>query len=446
MTDDAIRALVAAVEGAAQPFEESMDSFDPIIKACANKEIVMIGAATHGTKEFYRLRADLTRRIIEEHHFDTLAVEADWPDAYTVNRYVLDQSDDINANEALGDFERFPVWLWRNREVERFVEWLKAYNIERSVPVCFYGLDLYSMNTSIHSIISYLNGMDPLAARRARQRYACLDHFMDRPQAYAYATEFGLIESCEKHIVSQLEELRRKAWAYMRDNDPAVEDDYFSAVQNAQVVQNAEQYYRSLFRGRPDSWNVRERHMFTTLENLTRHREKRLGRKPRIIIWAHNSHVGNAAAGEMKKRGEFSLGQLARMTYDTRSLLIGFSTCRGKLVAASEWDTEAEIKKVAEPLHGSYEEIFHHVDHKQFFLDLRQESAAIELLKESRLQRAIGVIYKPQSERYSHYIYTSLPEQFDFMIHIDQTTAVQPLETVMRVHHGEMDETFPTGI
>src|SRR4051812_4753610 len=157
MTDDAIRALVAAVEGASHPFEDTATGLDPLIKACADKEIVLIGAATHGTKEFYRIRADITRRLIEEHHFDTLAVEADWPDAYTVNRYVLDQSDDVSADEALADFERFPVWLWRNREVERFVEWLKAYNIERPTPVCFYGLDLYSMNTSIHRIISYLN-------------------------------------------------------------------------------------------------------------------------------------------------------------------------------------------------------------------------------------------------------------------------------------------------
>ncbi|MBI3440808.1 MAG: erythromycin esterase family protein [Proteobacteria bacterium] len=440
------RALVAAVEKEAYPFGEGADDFAPIIKAAEDKDFVLIGEASHGAKEFYLIRAEITRRLIEEHGFDMVAVEADWPDAYTVNRYVCGQSEDVNANEALMDFERFPTWMWRNTEVEHFVEWLRAYNTERRHPVGFYGLDLYSMNTSIRAIIAYLNKVDPLAARRARNRYSCLDHFMEKPQAYGYATELGLIDSCESQIVLQLEEMRRKALVYMREDGFVAEDEYFCAVQNARLVQDSEQYYRSMFRGRPSSWNLRDRHMFATLEELVQHRSKRLPRKARAIVWAHNSHVGNAAATEMAERGEFNIGQLVRTHYASRSLLIGFSTCRGTVTAASNWDEAAETKKVSEPFVGSYEEVFHHVNHKRFFLDLRQNNAAVDLLRTPRLQRAIGVVYRPDTERYSHYFFSRLPEQFDFMIHLDNTTAVEPLATAMQVHRGEMDETYPSGI
>ncbi|MDE2335790.1 MAG: erythromycin esterase family protein [Alphaproteobacteria bacterium] len=437
--------LVAAVRKEAVPFSTELD-FDLLVAAAADKELVLIGEATHGTREFYRLRAQITQRLIVEHGFDTVAVEADWPDAYTVHRYVCGLSDDVDADEALADFERFPVWMWRNREVQHFVEWLRAHNTARRDPVGFYGLDLYSMNTSMHAVVAYLGKVDPLGARRARQRYACLDHFMDRPQAYGYATEMGMIDSCEREIIAQIEELRRKSWAYLRQNGGAAEEEYFSATQNALLVRAAEQYYRALFRGRPDSWNLRDKHMFTTLEQLTAHRGKQLNRKSKTVVWAHNSHIGNASATEMALRGEYNIGQMTRSGYGARALLVGFSTCRGTVRAAADWDEPAEVKEIMEPLAGSYEQIFHLANGEKFFLDLRQDNTATDMLREHRLLRAIGVVYKPETERYSHYVYSCLPKQFDFIIHFDRTTAVEPIETIPHVHRGEMDETYPSGI
>ncbi len=447
-------ALVTAIEKHAQPLTGTMSDYDAIINAATNKQFVLIGEATHGTKEFYRARAEITQRLIQEKGFDAVAVEADWPDAYSVNRYVQNQSDADNAEEALKNFERFPTWMWRNAEVSHFIEWLKGYNQQfrqhagkdSKCPAGFYGLDLYSMNTSIHAVIDYLDKVDPMAARRARIRYNCLYHFMDQPQAYGYATEAGLADSCENEIVSQLIELRHKAYEYMKKNGFVAEDEYFCAKQNATLVKDAEQYYRALYRGRPNSWNLRDQHMFDTLENLKAHLEDRLQRDARIVVWAHNSHIGNAGATEMHKRGEFNIGQLVKAKYKEKALLVGFSTCRGAVTAASDWDEPEEFKKINEPFPGSYENVFHHVNHKQFLLDLRESNAAVDGLMEPRLQRAIGVVYRPETERQSHYFLSCLPEQFDFMLHYDDTNAVEPLKTIMHPHKGEMDETYPYGL
>lgn len=449
-------ALVEAVEKYAVPLGGDLQDYDEIIRASKDKQFVLIGEASHGTKEFYRARAEITERLISEKGFDAVAVEADWPDAYRVNRYVSLMSEDDNANQALGDFERFPTWMWRNHEVEHFIHWLRDYNFEfrhpeagqkdMTWPVGFYGLDLYSLNTSIHAVIAYLDKVDPMAARRARLRYGCLYHFMDNPQAYGYATEAGLADSCEAEILTQLIELRRKAYDYLKLNGFVAEDEYFCARQNAELVKNAEEYYRALYRGRPNSWNLRDKHMFETLEDLRDHLTKRLGREARIIVWAHNSHIGNAGATEMGQRGEFNIGQLVKSKYGDKSLLIGFSTCRGTVTAASDWDTPCETKRVCEPFPGSYEEVFHHVNTKSFLLDLREGNEAVDRLMEERLQRAIGVIYRPDTERHSHYFFSCLPEQFDFIIHYDDTEAVEPLKTVMHSHKGELDETYPRGL
>lgn len=442
MKKDIDHKLVTDIEKYAIPLGGTMRDYDPIINAAHNKIFVMIGESSHGTKEFYRARAEMTERLIQELGFDAVAVEADWPDAYRVNRHVSLLSDEP-AGQALSDFERFPTWMWRNREVFQFIEWLQAYNFEfrrpapkNRWPVGFYGLDLYSMSTSIHAVIKYLDRIDPMAARWARIRYGCLDHFMDNPQAYGYATEFGLADSCEHDIISQLVELRRKAYEYMQKDGFVAEDKYFCAQQNAKLVMNAEEYYRAMFRGRPNSWNLRDKHMFETLEDLADHLGKRLGRDPRIVVWAHNSHIGNAGATEMHNRGEFNIGQLVRNAYKDKALLVGFSTCRGTVRAADNWDEPAKIKQVNDPFPGSYEAIFHHVNHKAFLLDLRENNEAVDGLMMPRLQRAIGVIYRPDTERHSHYFNACLPEQFDFMIHYDNTNAVEPLETIMHAHHG----------
>lgn len=446
--------LVAALEKGVIPFAAHEDEFAPIIEAARNKDIVLLGEATHGTKEFYAIRASITRRLIQECGFDAVAVEADWPDAYAVNRHVslfLPSSSDA----ALKSFTRFPTWMWRNTEVRNFIEWLHAYNFEfrrptPEKPACrpagFYGLDIYSMRSSIEAVTAYLDKADPAAARRARDRYACLDHFLDDPQSYGYAAEYGLAESCEKKIVSQLMDLQLKRHDMMLRDGFIAEDEFFSAVQNARLVQSAEQYYRSMFRGRPNSWNLRDQHMFQTLKDLSAHLGKRLKRAAKIVVWAHNSHLGNAAATEMSRRGEFNIGQLVRSAYGERALSVGFSTALGTVTAASDWDEPAESIRVNAPFPGSYEDIFHKLSHKRFMLDLRREGQAADLLTEPRLQRAIGVVYRPMTERHSHYFHACLPQQFDFMIHVDETNAVKPLEAFVLARPGELDDTYPYGL
>lgn len=447
--------LITAIEKYAVPIVGDLQDYDDIISASEGKQFVLIGEATHGTQEFYRARAEITERLIIEKGFDAVAVEADWPDAYRVNRYVTLMGKSSNADEALSGFERFPTWMWRNREVVHFVQWLYEYNFEfrhpekgksNRWPVGFYGLDLYSLDTSINEVISYLDKVDPDAAKRARIRYGCLDHFMDSPQAYGYATELGIAKSCEKKIVAQLVDIRRKASEYVARDKFKSEDEFFYVNQNAELIKNAEQYYRAMFRGRPNSWNLRDGHMFETLENLADFLGKRLDREPRIVVWAHNSHVGNAGATEMAARGERNIGQFIRSAYRDKSLLIGFSTCRGYVTAADDWDKPEKRKKVNEPFPGSYEEVFHHVNHKAFHLDLRANNPAIDGLMKPRLQRAIGVVYRPETERHSHYLLSCLPEQFDFILHYDRTEAVEPLGTMMHPHYGELDETYPSGL
>lgn len=448
--------LVTALEKYATPLTGAMSDYDSIVEAASVSQFVLIGEATHGTREFYHARAKMTQRLIREKGFDAVAVEADWPDAYAVNRYVQNQGNASNANDALKKFERFPTWMWRNTEVLHFVQWLHEYNLRWrrpepdktyvTWPVGFYGLDLYSMNTSVHAVISYLDRVDPAAARRARIRYNCLYHFMDRPQAYGYATEAGIADSCEDEIVAQLIELRQKAFEYMKADGFVAEDDYFCAKQNAELVKDAEQYYRALYRGYPNSWNLRDKHMFETLENLKSHLENRLQRNARIVVWAHNSHIGNAGATEMQARGEFNIGQLVKAKYGKSALLVGASTSRGTVTAADDWDGPEQTKKIIKPFPGSYENVFHHVNHKKFMLDLRASNEAVDGLMEPRLQRAIGVIYRPETERQSHYFMSCLPQQFDFLFHYDETNAVEPLKTVVYSHKGEMDETYPYGL
>ncbi|TAL27731.1 MAG: erythromycin esterase family protein [Alphaproteobacteria bacterium] len=450
--NEADRLLVKAIEKNALPLTGGENDYDILVNAARGRRFVLLGEATHGTQEFYRTRAEITQRLIEELGFDAVAVEADWPDAYAINRYVSNEPG-TTAKEALGSFERFPAWMWRNTDVQHFIEWLQAYNVENrwpgtgdKWPAGFYGLDLYSMTSSIHAVLDYLGKVDPAGAARARERYSCLDHFLDNPASYGYAAEFGIANSCEMEIVSQLIEMYHKKFEYMRRDGFVAEDEYFYATQNARLVHDAERYYRAHFRGRPDSWNLRDKHMFDTLQDLDAHLSKRLGRPARIAVWAHNSHVGNSGATAMSDHGEFNIGQLVRHAYGKQALLVGFSTSRGAVTAASNWDEPAECKEIRAPIPGSYEDVFHSVSHKKFLLDMRENNSMVDLLSQPRLQRAIGVVYRPDTERQSHYFTSRLPQQFDFMLHFDSTQAVQPLDTVIQMHPGEMDETYPYGV
>jgi len=443
--------LISALDNDAYPVGEMLREYDPIIEAATDKQVVLMGEASHGSLEFYRARAEITKRLLTEQGFDAVAVEADWPDAYAINRYVCALRTNATAKGALDHFERFPTWMWANQEVLHFIKWLRAFNSmdqEETRNVGFYGLDLYSMSRSIHAVIAYLQKVDPKSAEQARKRYGCLNYFLDNPQSYGYAMKFGRARSCEKEIIAQLVELRQRSCDYMVMDGLVAADEYFCAEQNAKLICTAEKYYRAMFSTgpRPNLWNMRDRHMFDTLESLRKHLGKQLNREAKVIVWAHNSHIGNAAATEMSERGELNIGQLAREAYRDRALLIGFSTAKGTVTAASDWDTPTERKNIRPPLLGSYEDIFHQVNQKKFLLNLRENCAATDLLRTPRLQRAIGVIYRPGTERDSHYFYASLPEQFDFMIHFDDTSAVEPLNRAAQWHRGEMDETYPSGL
>ena len=414
--------------------------------------VVLIGESSHGTVEFYRARAEITKWLIEEKGFCAVAAEADWPDAYRVNRYVRGLGHDASPEEALRGFERFPAWMWRNTVVRDFVDWLHAHNSRQRGQgrrqTGFYGLDLYSLHRSMREVIDYLDTMDPVAAARARQRYACFDHTSaDDGQTYGYAAAFGAGLSCEREAIEQLVELQRNAVEYARRDGLLAEDELFYAQQNAQTVRNAEGYYRAMFGTRVTSWNLRDRHMAQTLDALLAHLDRHQDAPPaRIVVWAHNSHVGDARATEVGADGQLTLGQLAREHHGSAVRLIGFTTYTGTVTAASRWGGIAERKIVRPALNGSVEELFHEVERSEFLISPMLSRAAAEPLDVVRLGRAIGVIYLPDTERQSHYYHVRPGEQFDALIHLDRTTALEPLEAGSVWSAGETSETYPTGL
>jgi len=445
MREETIATLTKAF---AHPLEGGEEDYDPLMGLVGDAQLVLLGEASHGTHEFYRERARITKRLITEKGFTAVAVEADWPDAYRVNRYVRGASGDADSVDALADFKRFPAWMWRNADVLDFVGWLRSHNdglAPGADKVGFYGLDLYSLHNSIEAVLGYLDKIDPEAARRARYRYACFEHFGEDPQAYGYSAGFGLTESCENEVVSQLVELRRRAAEYAQRDGRVAADEYFFAEQNARLVKNAEQYYRSMFQGRVSSWNLRDRHMAETLEALMSHLGGQ-GRPAKIVVWEHNSHLGDARATEMSERGELNVGQLVRERFGPRAVLVGFSTYTGTVTAASDWGEAAERKRVRPALRGSYEALFHEVGTPRFLLVFREDGRLTDGLREPRLERAIGVIYRPETERLSHYFHARLPDQFDALLHFDETRAVEPLERTAGWEAGEVPETFPTGV
>ena len=434
------------VSNSAHPLVGTASDFDPLLALIGDAHHVLIGEASHGTHEFYRIRAEITKRLIREKGFIGVAVEADWPDAYRVNRFVRGVSDDADAEEALAGFKRFPQWMWRNADVLDFVGWLRAYNDGRAASepnVGFYGLDLYSMHASMEAVLEYLDKVDPDAARRARHRYACFDHFGEDPQAYGYAATAGLAESCEREVVSQLVELRGAAADYIRRDGRMPTDALFFAEQNAVLVRNAERYYRAMFGARASSWNVRDTHMVETLESLAKFLA-RGSAPPKLVVWAHNSHLGDARATQMGREGELNVGQLVRARHAADAVLIGFTTYAGTVTAASDWDSPAERKVVRPALPESYEALFHSARDGNFLLDLRTDGPLRTALSTPRLERAIGVIYRPETERLSHYFVAQLPAQFDAVLHYDVTRAVEPLERAGAWERGEIPATYPS--
>jgi erythromycin esterase-like protein/predicted phosphoribosyltransferase len=434
------------IRARAQRLTGDQSDYDRLLDGIGDARIVLIGGATHGTHEFYRERALMTRRLIRDKHFAAVAVEADWPDAYRVNRYVLGAGADVEAVDALAGFQRFPTWMWRNADVLDFVGWLRARNdaCDPDRRAGFYGLDLYSLRASIDAVLVYLAKVDPAAAERARRRYACFDRFDGEMQAYAYATGSGLAESCEQDVVSQLMDLRRRRADYAGRNGRVAPDDLFFAEQNAKLVTHAEEYYRTMLRGRRDSWNLRDRHMAATLGDLLDFLDRtRPG--ARIVVWAHNSHVGDARATEMGEQGELNLGQLVRERFAGDAILVGFTTSTGTVTAATEWDAPAQRKDLRRPLPGSCEWLLHETGVPRLLLPLRTDPDLAGLFEAPRLERAVGVLYLPQSERASHYFHARLSEQFDYVVHVDHTRAVEPLERTGE-WAAEVAETYPSGL
>jgi erythromycin esterase-like protein len=440
--------VIAAIRTVAHRLTGEPEDFGPILERIGTARYVLLGEASHGTHEFYRIRAELTKRLIAEKGFRAVAAEADWPDSYRVNRYVRGRPGAGEASDALRGFTRFPQWMWRNADVLDFVGWLRTHNDSRksdSSKVGFYGLDLYSLHASMAAVLSYLRLVDPEAARRAAERYACFDRFGSDPQRYGYATAAGLAPTCETEVMRQLKELLARGAEYVRRDGRLSPDALFFAAQNAKVVASAERYYREMFRGSVSSWNLRDTHMAETLFALSTFLEAQHP-DAKIVIWAHNSHLGDARATEMGRRGELNLGQLVREQAASEAVLVGFTTHSGTVTAASDWDAPAERKQVRPALEHSYESLFHATGLGNFYLDLG--GGISKKLHPERLERAIGVVYRPETERQSHYFAATLPGQFDAVFHYDRTRAVEPLERTPAWEHGEEEvpETYPTAL
>lgn len=409
---------------------DSSRDYDALLESVGERDFVLLGEATHGTQEFYRMRGEITLRLIDEKGFDAVAVEADWPDAYRLNHFVRNESADAAAVLAFEDFQRFPRWMWRNAEALRFIEQLHALNQTRRVEARagFYGLDMYSLYRSAEAVVDYLSGVDAEQAAIARRQYAALDHVRD-PQRYGYEAVLGLRPDCRQAVRDCLVDLWRRAPDYLAQNGRDAADAYFFAERNAHVVASAEGYYRAMFGSRASSWNLRDEHMVQTLFALQRH-VRALGGRGKVVVWAHNSHLGDARATEMSRAGEWNVGQLVRERVgEDNALLVGFTTYAGTVTAAYEWDGEAECRQIRTARSDSYEYLLHSTGLDRFYLPMRDSVARV--LRGSMLERAIGVLYRPDTEYQSHYFMASIAEQFDAVFHLDETTAVEPLDTVL---------------
>lgn len=437
---------IARIRDYAIPLSES-SMFTELIHDIGERRFVLIGEATHGTEEFYAVRANLSKELIERKGFDVIVIEGDWPDSYEINRYVLGESKVDSAKSSLVGFERFPTWMWRNTVVEDFIEWLRTHNCRQSndKKVRFYGFDLYSLFKSMDIILHFLEKRDPVLWNRAKQRFACFDHCNRDAQLYGYFSRYTARgQSCESEVIAQLQELM-KYTNYLHSLGNSKTDEFFSVHQNARLIQNAENYYRQMYAGGVSSWNLRDTHMLETIHQIDQYLSKYFQRPAKIIVWAHNSHIGDAMATELGLRGELNVGQLMRDQYPTQAYLLGFTTYHGFVTAASEWGGGAERKIVNPALPNSYEALFHQMGMEQFLMMMRGREELIRLLPNNYLERAIGVVYLPQSERASHYFHADLVRQFDAVIHIDKTQAIRPLEKLGVFHLHDAPETYPSG-
>jgi erythromycin esterase-like protein len=419
--DDATTELIRA---AAEPLPDPADpDFAAAFDRFAEARVVLLGECSHGTAEFYQARAAITRRLIERHGFTILAVEADWPDAAWLDRAVRGRPSPPGAEPP---FQRFPTWMWRNTEIASLVGWMRGWNAGRSPAeqAGFYGLDLYNLGASVETVLRYLDGVDPEAAAVARERYGCLMPWMEEPADYGRMALTRGYAPCEEGAVKTLRDLMDKR----RDYAAAGGDAFLDAAASARLVKNAEEYYRVMYYGGARSWNLRDTHMFETLCALLEAK----GPRAKAVVWAHNSHIGNAAFTDMGERGELNIGQLCRERFAGDAALIGFGTHTGTVACATDWDGPMEVKRVNPSRPDSYERLAHETGIPRFLLDLREgvNEPLRAALEEARLERFIGVIYRPETERWSHYSDCTLPGQFDAYAWFDETRAVTPLAEV----------------
>lgn len=429
------------------PINNVAQDYDALLNHIADASVVLLGEATHGTHEFYETRATITKRLIQEKGFNVIAIEGDWPDTYRINRYINNEGDDNSSIEALSDFKRFPSWMWRNHEIVSLIDWLKKYNTQSNENISFYGLDVYSLHQSIEIIINQLEKINPESAKIARARYSCFDSYAN-PQEYGHAASLFPDASCQKEAIEQLIELRKKKSDFFKDHALNSLDEKFYLEQNALVIKNAEEYYRSLFDSTPaSSWNIRDKHMMSTLNAIIQHKRKINNNECKTIIWAHNSHIGNAQATQMSSYGEINLGQLVKEAYGPEAISIGFTTYSGTVSAASAWGGAVERKFVRPAQQESIEFFFHECPVKNFVLIPNEYPEIYDFFSKDYLERAIGVIYQPATERQSHYFYAQLNQQFDAIIHFDYTHALEPLDKTTEWEQGEdVPETFPFGV
>ncbi|MGE3157127.1 MAG: protein-L-isoaspartate(D-aspartate) O-methyltransferase [Xanthobacteraceae bacterium] len=428
--------LAQQIAGGCEPFEDiAAAPLDRLLARIGDARIVLLGESTHGTSEFYRMRDRISRELIAKKGFRFVAIEGDWPDAARIDHYVRHLEYPPSEWTA---FARFPTWMWRNHEVRALVDWLRAHNRPRppGERTAFHGLDLYSLYDSIRAVLKYLDEVDPASAKIARERYGCLTPWQTDPATYGHAALTGSYPTCESEVAGVLTELLEKRRAYAEHDG----ERFLDAVQNARLIANAEEYYRIMYYGSRASWNLRDSHMFGTLKALLNF----YGPDSKAIVWAHNSHVGDSAATEMSSRGEFNLGHLCRKEFGTNAYIIGFGTNAGTVAAASSWDGVMEIKAVRPALPESYERHCHEAGMPSFCLPLRDASPRLaERLSEPRLERAIGVIYRPETELASHYFQAVLPRQFDEYVWLDRTTAITPFDTQVL---EAMPDTYPFGL
>lgn len=432
MTDDDLSELIRQRAEVLPPLDDLafVERFDRF----ADARVVLIGEASHGTSEFYRARAAITRRLVEQHGFTVIAVEADWPDAAKIDRYTRHLQQPTWVEEG---FKRFPNWMWRNQEVADFADWLRNHN-EALAPeqrAEFRGLDVYSLGSSIREVLDYLDRIDPDAARAARRRYGCLSPWHEEPATYGRKVMLGQ-PSCEEQVVEQLRALLDQQLDYL-DRDGG---SFFNAERNARVVLAAEQYYRAMYRGSTESWNLRDRHMFDTLRALLDHR----GGDAKAVVWAHNSHIGNAASTSMGWGGEFNIGELCRTAFGRDAVLIGMATDRGEVAAADDWDEPMQIKQVRPSRPDSWEQLFLRAGIPASLTSWRDDPVLRQALAHPRLERAIGVIYRPATERQSHYFQAILSEQFDALIWLEETSAVMPIGP-QEIDDQVVPDTYPFG-